>query len=216
VWIARIPNAEYGPWSYVIPPAHLAAEAGWTAPHIHSLLSDGPAAMPRVAAGLAARLRSHDPSRRSGEVGRPRLEQSDPWTCRWAACLSDLRRRSDADIAGRLQNKGEERGARRVAARHVAAGRILLNAEGVLPWLLWPAGKVPTSWWVEPRFHEALRAWYHAYVAESRDVIDAAREAVRKGREAALAHAALRRAVDTNVATRTQQQGGQKSDPPPS
>jgi hypothetical protein len=69
----------------------------------------------------------------------------------------------------------DNRGARRKAALYRDAGRALLHEEGVLPWFLWPNGRVVVGWWNTRLFSYGLKVWYEMYVTPNREIFPALR-----------------------------------------
>ena len=170
LWIASVPGARSARWGWVIPPKEKASRAGIDVTSRESMLalSAGPTSMPSV--GRALGLRLHPGERRPRAVGRPKVEYSDPLIARWAAWANDMRDVSTWEIARRLrpwlfgdverQVHSDQRSARRRAEVRLDAGRAILARDGILPWVLWERGEVPSGWWADERFAAGLKAWY--------------------------------------------------------
>jgi hypothetical protein len=202
VWIASVRDAEWGRWSWIIPSAPMALQAGFdpVSPSVRFALNGGPASMPSVGKELMRRTRPDEPAHST--VGRPTVEHADPLVARWAAWLGDMRDISTWETARRLSPAAFEprrehendplpnqRSARRPAERRIRAGRLILNKAGVFPWALWPGGDLPAGWWTTARFAGSLEAWYHTYVTALEPAITAAKETLRAGESVKVAQA---------------------------
>jgi hypothetical protein len=87
-----------------------------------------------------------------------------------AAFHRDLMGFTTAEIADAIElrdisSRNEENGSRS-ARRYVQAGRKRLVDLGAWPWLLEPEthGRLPTDWYTQQRYAEALAHWHHAAV----------------------------------------------------
>jgi hypothetical protein len=209
IWLASYGDARWGRWAWVISPEELAPKAS-PRPHTRGIelaLAAGPASMPSMGTKLARQLRPAEPDR--PRVGRPTIERSHPFEARWAAWVSDMRDVSTWEISRRLapwafegdlaeparpvatanqttpqglaRPRANERSTRRLGERRLRAGRSMLNRMGILPWLIWPHGEVPTGWWADPLFAEGLRVWHHVYVDQLRPAIAALKKSVEQG-----------------------------------
>lgn len=157
LWISKIPDADWGKWAWVMPPQERSWPPALTAPaEFDAILTGGEvAAMPSIGPSLARPL---TPAERTSR-GRPKLHRAEPAVSRWAAGLCDLRNVSSAEIGRRVSPRSDDRSCRRIGVERLRAGRRLLHAEGILPWILWPTGALPPSWWTETRFFVGLEGW---------------------------------------------------------
>ena len=129
--------------------------------------------------------RQHPPPRHAPRQGRrpSPVYKDDPLACRWAAWMSDIRGVSTWELSRRLRASvaRDERTVRKTAEARLRAGRIMLSRQGILPWVLWPAGVLPDGWWAENRFQDGLRAWYEVYVVAMKPAVEQAKRQLRTG-----------------------------------
>jgi hypothetical protein len=200
--MAKREGADCGFWSYLLPAADR-VPAGWSEAELPWLAEaqrrHGPIALPT--------LKTQRP--RATKRGRPLLSDSEPLASRYAAWLSSMYGADWSEIANALDlaqeprersapiHEGkEERSLRRLVTRRIKRGQEQLRAEGVIPWVAWPAGNLPPFWFLERPAIDALDRWFaiaHEMKVEMAQVLDAAREQARLVR----AHPWLLPAVST-------------------
>lgn len=88
-------------------------------------------------------------------IGRPRVVVTDPARVEFAARSYDLLGVSHARVAGQLRGDSDVKAAKRDRDR----GRQHLAARGVIPWCIWPTGKLPPKWWEAGKFTAAIDQW---------------------------------------------------------
>lgn len=153
-WIATIPDALAGIWTMILPDVESADDDRGEA---SAAAFAGPAAMPSLHRLYRQPLRR--PSSRGR--GRPPLVEAKPGVSALAAWLTDMREWSDIAVAERPGLSAQDERTRRYGAkRYTAAGRRLLADHGVLPWVMWPEGTVPSTWWSMRAFQEGLSIWF--------------------------------------------------------
>jgi hypothetical protein len=154
--------------------------------------SNGPMWMPQLALRLGR-----------NRYGRPRMEDERPDRVQRIAWLKDLcdhgvtRRRgsklvhergpwSIKALARALYGDDTDKN-RKMATREIAAGQRLLHEHAVIPWVAWEDGRLPTKWWREPSFRQAVAVWttYGAITAgigrlafDDPELVEAARQKI--------------------------------------
>ncbi len=197
LWISSFPLARGAPsaWAWIIPPASEVTELpSWQRPWLARALQAGPISLPhlfplvpqqrgegaawdravarlRTAKTPEERARILDELRKSRTLGNPGLRSTACEEIRCAAWLADGLGLPPARVADRLRLGGtNERTTRRTAERHIDAGRKLLNDSGVLPWTLWPNGRVPSAWWQSPEFLLGLNVWWGWIMSQASEI----------------------------------------------
>jgi hypothetical protein len=94
-------------------------------------------------------------------LGRPRLADTDPQRCEFAAWAHDVYGLTMVHIGHLLhpELEGYEEAQRKQAERDVAAGRERLHDDGVLPWAIYEEGSVAAEWPTSIRFEEGVQQW---------------------------------------------------------
>jgi hypothetical protein len=126
--------------------------------------SNGPTVMPRL-----PWLTPHH------GYGRPRIEDRRPNRVIRLAWLRDLCDHDTTRRLGARLSRGRAQWSYKALARalygddddknlkmvirEVGSGRNALNERGVIPWVSWQSGHLPTTWWHQSAFRRALMAW---------------------------------------------------------
>jgi len=166
LWVARIPDVLHAPWWSVEIPTTVKSR-----PRLdHAPKVAMPIYLPGPLRDFAEALVGTSPpgAKRSGHPG---LTRTEPEAAAYAAWLADMRFLDAREIALVLnfvppatKPRAIARPARKRAERFVAAGRLLLRQQGVVPWFLWEDGAVPPDWAVTRGFWLAITHWYRFYV----------------------------------------------------
>ena len=195
MWISAFPLAQYGPWAWIIPPASEVTQLpAWQRPWLAPALRAGPISLPylfpmvpqqrgegaawdRAVARLRTvktpeeRARILDELRKPRTPANPGLRSTAPEEVRCAAWLADGLELPPARVADKLRLGGtNERSTKLTAKRHIDAGRKLLSDWGVLPWTLWPDGRVPSAWWQSPEFLLGLNLWWVWIMSQASEI----------------------------------------------
>ena len=195
LWISAFPRARWGPWVWIIPPAsEVTRLPAWQRRGLARVLQAGPISLPhlfplvpqqrgegaawdrnvallRTAKTADERAKIEDELRKSRTPGNPGLRSTACEEIRCAAWLADGLGLPPARVADRLGLGGtNERTTRRTAERYINAGRKLLNDSGVLPWTLWPDGRVPSTWWQSPEFLLGLNLWWVWIMSQASEI----------------------------------------------
>jgi hypothetical protein len=106
--------------------------------------------------------------------GRPRLEDECPdyvQRIAWlnALCVHDAVRRRGSKLVHETRTwstrglaqalYGDDDEHRKKTQREIRAGQGLLQEHGVIPWVAWRDGRLPTKWWQEPSFRQVISMW---------------------------------------------------------
>jgi hypothetical protein len=158
-WIVGVHFAHLCEWVPLVPSAGSEPlTRRWRTPWPAGADSLPAGAMPTLAGVV------EEPEKERRRPGNPGVIETAPTEARAAAWLRDLRAHSFPRIYRELlapgSNRGDERAAARGAQRYVDAGRLLLSRERVLPWFLFPKGRVEDGWWNSSRFRAALDLWH--------------------------------------------------------
>ena len=156
-WLSSFRPGNFAPWAVIDP----STDTAWAQSPRSSGL--GPLLMPTLARVLP-RPTGSDARRR--EHKRPDYSRYAAWL-RDIACLPHAEVATELDlVAYRWDTSGRGRRAYtnppadlKQAQRYEQAGRRLLRKEGVLPWVAWPDGGLPSEWWKRAGFAASVEEW---------------------------------------------------------
>lgn len=175
VEIAQREFAEYGYWSFILPPrgTDLSSvgdgNAAWIA---RARMVDGAVALPSF----------NDRQDDARGKGRPSLGEAKPLATRYAAWLTDINGASSRVVADALllpREHVQERAFYARVERYIRRGQAQLHSEGVLPWAAWPDGELPQDWDLDHKSLDALNRWFamaRAVAQPMKDRIETAAE----------------------------------------